>query len=250
MQRYLEAMQRRGARAYDMLVHRRLAAVRELRNRHQGERAYLIGNGPSVAVGDLERLQGALTFCFNRFHLAYGEMDFRPSYTVMADTQIIEDFGSEIAREGSGDLVVASAYRPAHLATDFIWLPLKNLRPFEFNDSIDRMIAPGGSVLVVALQLAFYMGVRDVVLYGVDHHFDFESIPGDDQRVQGEGNHFIKDYRAGMSWYPPNPRQIDEALEVSKRHYERSRGSIRNATRGGKLEIFERAELDDLIRST
>jgi hypothetical protein len=56
------------------------------------------GNGPSVRTEDLDRLQGRLTFAFNRFHLAHGQTRLRPTYTLTGDRQMIEDFGQQIDR--------------------------------------------------------------------------------------------------------------------------------------------------------
>ena len=78
----------------------------KLKDIHRGRQAFLIGNGPSVRIEDLEKFKDQLTFCFNRFYLAYDRMDFRPTYTLAADPQFIQDFSSEFLAfsEGGGEI--------------------------------------------------------------------------------------------------------------------------------------------------
>src|ERR1700677_2831169 len=78
--------------------------LRRLANCHQGRVGFLIGNGPSVQTEDLERLRGQVTFCCNRFYLAYPKTSFRPTYTVSADPQMIDDFGAEIVSQSAGQV--------------------------------------------------------------------------------------------------------------------------------------------------
>src|SRR5450432_3488926 len=97
-------------------------ALRHLRNCHAGRRAFLLGNGPSVRTEDLDRLQDEVTFCCNRFHLAYGRTKLRPNYTISGDRQMIQDFGQEIVSESAGIVFLAYADRRPRLKGDYVWL--------------------------------------------------------------------------------------------------------------------------------
>jgi hypothetical protein len=99
----------------------------------------------------------------------------------------------------------------------------------------------------VAIQLAYYMGVRKFNFYGADFSFRFDPGPaGRDafRAARGEGNHFIANYRAGKPWCPPSLRDIGPAFFSARLLMEAEDGFIRNVTRGGALEIFERQEFD------
>lgn len=238
---------RRARRLADIHLADRLDGIRGCRDRHRGETAVMIGNGPSVRPDDLDRLGGALTFSFNRFHLAHPLTTHRPTYTVVADAQMLERFGAEIASHSGGEVFLASPYRPAWVASDFTWVQLRRTDPFEFSTVAHRFISPGGSVVVAALQIAFFMGVRTVHLYGMDHHFSWDPIPGEEKLVHGEGNHFIDDYRAGEAWYRPERLEIDEALAICGDAFGADGRRITNATRGGALDLFERMDFDALF---
>ena len=227
------------------------AALSRWQDRHEGETAWVIGNGPSVQTADLDRLEGRITFAFNRFHLAHESTRLRPTYTVSADRQMIEDFGQDIV-DRSGGAVFIAAQQPPDLVGDYIWLRLVDVSPPLFSLSPDRAVTPGGSSAYVAMQLAYFMGIRRLYLYGMDFRFSFERNPaaaGAYRSATGEGNHFIADYRDGRPWCPPSFRQIATSFYAARVLMESEGGFIRNATRGGALEIFPRHDFDAALKA-
>jgi glycosyltransferase involved in cell wall biosynthesis len=222
-----------------------------LKNRHAGQTAWIVGNGPSVRVEDLDRLAGRLTIGFNRFHLAHGATKLRPTYTFSADAQMIEDFGQRIVDESGGTVFIAHPSAP-DLLGDYVWLRLAPVFPPLFSKRPDRIVSPGGSTPYVAMQVAYYMGVRKFYVYGADFTFRFEGVKtgGDVFRsVTGEGNHFIADYRSGRPWCPPSLVDIGVAFFNARLIMEAEGGFVRNATRGGALEIFPRVDFDAALAS-
>jgi hypothetical protein len=227
------------------------AELDKFKNKHTGQVGYLIGSGPSVRVDDLEKLNGRITFCFNRFHLAYDMMLFRPMYTVSADFGMIRDFGSQIVSGSEGTVFLAYVTRPG-ITGDFTWIGAKyKAPPLVFSKKIYHHAVVGGSSLVVALQLGYFMGIKYFVLYGVDHDFKYKTVenPTDNHycTAVGDDNHFIKNYRSGKPWCPPQVEAIEKSLRWADRFLRKRGGWILNATRGGKLEILERINFDEVI---
>jgi hypothetical protein len=219
-----------------------------MKDRHQGETAWIIGNGPSVAFADLEALRGRLTFCFNRFHLAYGSTAFRPTYTVTGDKQMIEDFGQQIVDEAGGTVFVVHE-RPPDLLGDYVWVRMSPVFPPLFSRAAEAIVSPGGSSLYMAMQIGYAMGIRQFYLYGTDFRFVFERAPGGDafRIATGDSNHFIANYRAGKPWCPPSLRDIATSFLAARRLFEREGGFVRNASRGGLMEMFERVPFETAI---
>ena len=177
----------------------------DLKDRHVGQAAWIIGNGPSVSTADLDRLAGRLVICFNRFHLAHETTRLRASYTFSGDAQMIEDFGQRIVDESGGVVFLAHPTAP-DLVGDYIWLRQPQVFPPLFSKRPDQVVSPGGSTPYVAMQVAYYMGVRKFYFYGADFTFRFTGAkPGGDgfRRATGEGNHFIANYR----WPPLVPAE-------------------------------------------
>jgi len=218
----------------------------QLAGRHAGEAAWLIGNGPSVRPADLDRLAGRLTFGFNRFYLAHPQTTLRPTYTVVGDQQMIEDFGQTIVDESGGTVLIADSAPPGLLG-DYIWGGKKSLSPPLFSQAADKIVCSGGSTPYVAMQIAYFMGVRKFYFYGADFSFTFQPSgeAGDKFRVaSGDGNHFITNYRSGKPWCPPSFKDIAASFLAARLVMESQGGFIRNVTNGGLLEMFPRQDFD------
>lgn len=237
---------------------RRLAGYR---NRHAGERAFLLGNGPSVRQADLERMNGSLTFAANRFYKAYPDLGMRPTYTCCSDLLVLERSGEAIARECGTPLFVSerSALTPTLRRNypNVITFQESDAKimedPNEFLISSNPLlgIGFGFGIIYVMVQLAMWMGVKEICLYGIDHTFvlptDFQR-PGTPVTYEGEQNHFIRDYREpGEKWAPPAPRRIEAGFIRAKRFCEAHGVSLWNCTRGGKLEVLGRKPLDHFL---
>jgi hypothetical protein len=221
----------------------RLAAMQ---GRYAGQTAWLIGNGPSVRTEDLDRLAGKLSFAFNRFHLAYPRTAFRPTFTLTGDTQMIVDFGQDIVSQSAGEVFVAHPTRP-DIPGEFCWIRSVYVFPALFSRDPTRWITPGGSSLYVAMQIAFYLGVRRFYLYGVDFTFDFTLDPGAtdlNRAAFGDDNHFIADYRGGKPWTPPSLENILSSFMAARQLMEGEDGFIRNATHGGALGVLDRVDFE------
>lgn len=224
--------------------HRRLVPLRDL---HKGRKGFLIGNGPSVRPEDLNRLAGEITFCCNRFHLGYGLTQLRPTYTLSADRQMIEDFGAEMTANAGGTVFLANPTRPT-CPGDFIWLRFREV-PSPFTANVLEYVFPHGGTLIVALQLGYYMGIREFYLYGVDHNFKFQVQQGKDEfrTAHGDNNHFIPNYRAGKAWCPPASELIERGFRLWHEKLAAERGGLFNATRGGHLEAVPRTTLEHAL---
>ncbi len=227
--------------------------LKKLKDIHKGRIGFLIGSGPSVRVEDLEKLKNEVTFCFNRFHLAYEMSSLRPLYTVSADMGMINNFGNEIVKKSCGTVFIAAKERPV-LAGDFTWLGAKyKAPPLVFSKKIYHHVTIGGASLLVALQIGYFMGIEHFVLYGIDHYFKYKIEEYNDQSnayctASGDDNHFIKNYRGGKSWCLPDTKMIEKSLRWADCFLREKGGWMINATRGGKLEILERKSLAKMMQ--
>ncbi|HOH28079.1 MAG TPA: hypothetical protein PLL36_01025 [Candidatus Hydrogenedentes bacterium] len=222
------------------------AGIAALADIHAGQTGWLLGNGPSVRVSDLERLAGQVVFGCNRLYLAYENMRFRPTYLCSTDEQMIRDFGQEMIDNHPGKTLFVAPQFPS-LAGDFVWFPMGSATPLEFSTNVYDYVMPGGGTLVAAIQIGFHMGIRRFYIYGMDHNFVYEEKDNENdhyQRATGDGNHFIPNYRSGKAWAPPVLWQVEGALLSCHVFLQHHGGWIRNATRGGKLEVLERVDFD------
>ena len=108
----------------------------------------------------------------------------------------------------------------------------------------------GGSVTCSAIQTALYTGYKEIILLGVDNSFQLspENNCGQFLVGQGEINHFHPDYRPkGEIWNFPPTNIINEHFIMLKKLATQRCSKIFNCTRGGKVEVFERQTLEDVL---
>jgi hypothetical protein len=224
-----------------------------LKGKHGDQRAFVIGNGPSLNSCDLTLLKDEITFGVNAIFLNRDKMGFYPTYYVVEDEFVAEDRADEINQlRGPTKLFGNYVSYCIQDRPDVIWMNLRmNYGPYpgfpRFSRNAARMIWVGGTVAYVCLQLAYYMGFTSVYLVGFDHSYE---IPKD-AKVDGSGilsrsndpNHFHPDYfGSGYRWHDPMVERMEMAFRRAREVYESSGRRILNATVGGHLEVFDRVD--------
>ena len=232
--------------------------LRKLKNCHLGEKCFVIGNGPSLRATDLQALYERRIPCFatNRIYKIFDQTDWRPTYFMSEDVNVLRGVQNEVSA-----LKAEKKFIPINLkwfegidiaGADYFWMDYESERPETFNLSTDaaHAIRCRSTVTTSCIQLAAYMGFSEIYLLGVDHNFakmvDKNGNVIEDKSVQ---SHFIKDYNSDIKDLGFNVDDATEAyIDIEK--LSRKLGSFRvyNATRGGKLEVFERRSFDEIIK--
>lgn len=227
-------------------------------NKHKGQRAFIIGNGPSLNKCDLTLLKDEITFGVNAIYLNFDKMGFNPTYYVVEDVFVAEDRADEINLI-KGSVKFFGNYLQYCLShnTDVIWT---NVR-FRYDDYPDfphfstnalRQLWTGGSVSYLCMQLAYYMGFSEIYLIGFDHSY---VIPGNAiidktkiTSVSDDPNHFHPSYFGkGYRWHDPLVERMEKAYIKAKKKFEKDGKKIFNVTVGGNLETFDRVNFEDLF---
>lgn len=220
--------------------------LRRFADAHPGDRCFILGNGPSLARTDLALLRNEVTFGANRVYLLQEQIGFSPSYYVCSNELVLEQFAADIARLPMPKFL--NWNRRSLFPADRDDLMFFRLRL----EVADRFRSPraglssGGTVTFVAMQLAFYMGFRDVVLLGVDHDFVDKGTPNRTavRTAARDDNHFHPDYfPRGSKWQLPDLLRSEVSYALARRAFERAGGRIVDATLDGKCPVFERMDL-------
>lgn len=220
-----------------------------MKDRYQGERCFIIGNGPSLRDMDLTRLRGEHTFGLNRAPLLFPRMGFQTTFLVCVNPLVIEQSGQELLDASRPTFVSWGSRRFLPRAADVTYL--RSVRTPRFSEDPSRGIWEGGTVTFVAMQLAFHLGFGTVVLIGVDHSFTTQGPPNQETTSTGDDpNHFDPSYFGkGYRWHLPDLEKSERAYRLAKRHYEAAGRTIVDATVGGKLTVFPKAPYDTLTSS-
>src|SRR3954464_14150280 len=99
------------------------------------------------------------------------------------------------------------------------------------------------------IQLAYYMGFKEVAPLGVCHSYQFTGTPHAAQVSEGRRpNHFAANYFGkGFRWHLPDLEGSELAYRVAKHMFQVNGRKISDATIGGKLEVFEKVNYASLF---
>lgn len=229
--------------------------LKALQNKYEGRRCFIIGNGPSLNIDDLNKLKNEITFGFNRIYYIFNKTDWRPSYYLTEDIKIIQQSLNEI-----NNLNLDYIFTPDIINFDYD-IKIKNAIYFkqimekfdddlpQFSNNFYEKTYWGGTVTYTAIQMAVYMGFKEIYLIGVDHNFSmYEDKNGNIIRDETVKDYFCDNYNEDREKLEiPNLDDSTKAYISARRYCDKNNIKIYNATRGGKLEVFKRVSFDKII---
>ncbi len=231
---------------------RNLAKYRDL---HKGETCFFIGNGPSLRAEDLTAIHqaGYATFAFNRIFHIFDHTEWRPTYYISQDEKMLAGCQEEINK-----LPLSHKFIPVNLEWYFnihvnggegFLLKSNPDDSLGFSDDIRKSVCWASTVMYTAAQFAAYMGFMTIYLIGVDHHFHISrNINGDIVVDDSVKDYFTDAYNHDRDkLYIPNTDISTKTYCAMKKYGDERHIQIFNATRGGKLEVFPRVDLDMLL---
>lgn len=235
-----------------------------LYSKYAGKRCFVIGNGPSLLPSDLDRLRGEITFGANRIYHIFSQTKWRPTYYISLDPASIALDLDTI--KASGNYVKFLNYRVKKYGREkddnILYLFPKGqyqVNPFDpkvdaLSENISQCVSKVNTVTVNSIEIAIYMGFTEIYLLGVDN--DYAHKVGNDGKIYvdpavkstyfaGMKDSFGKEGAGFLSFQ--NVNSMNYSYELAKKLAQKKAVRIYNATRGGKLEIFERINFDNLF---
>jgi len=223
--------------------------IRRLKGTKEGKRCFITATGPSLTVEDLELLKNEDTFGVNSIFLMYDKTDWRPKYYVCTDAvyfkKLIDSYNITPEILCYEDLflnIQTKMLNPTFKNERIKWITFSSwnraydfYKP-QFMDDVSRGMFAFGTVTNIVMAIAMYMGYKEIYLIGTDcsnlnQHFvnDVTDKDKDEKYV----NAVIKAQLAGYNLMK---------VETQKRGVK-----VFNVTRGGKLEVFPRMALEDVL---
>ena len=221
----------------------------EYKDIHNGKRCFIIATGPSLTFEDLEKLKDEYTFSMNSIIKVYNDTSFRPTYYAIQDNHVFMQM-QDMIRKQPKDIPV--------FISDNIWLRFKREKEWvefptdtmyhaydmklgkyhaKFSGDAYDIVYDGYSIAYSCIELAVYMGFKEIYLLGCDCTY------------LGEKEHFVDSGVEDRSRKYATPKLI-VGYEAAKTYADTHGIKIYNATRGGVLEVFERVDLDDILSRT
>ncbi|MBM6776923.1 DUF115 domain-containing protein [Collinsella tanakaei] len=226
-----------------------IAQIRALKNSRKGKRCFIVGNGPSLALDDLKKIKQEDCFASNLIFKIFDKTEWRPKYYFLQDRyanvgKSIDGLDLEYIFIGDYFWRKRGVNNP-HAICFHGKRGAKNGMP-EFSTDISRYIIDHHTVSYSMIQCAAYIGYSEIYLLGMDHSYEFEcDSKGNIIKTQQSKSHVFEDENPGQ--IVANVEGMNKAY-LAAREYANTHGiRIVNCTRGGRLEWFERANLDDVV---
>lgn len=225
--------------------------LKKYKNIHEGERCFIIATGPSLTIEDCEKLVNEYTFSCNSIIGYFEKTLWKPSYYGILDLNVYNKMDIQKIRqlpcvfynsifhykgENGNAILTDVSYHSFHF-TKFAHNYPERFPWTKFSEDISKVIYDGRTVVYALIQIACYMGFKEIYLLGCDTNYD-------------KNNLYSKDLDYGND-FNPNLQHAAEAMiecyKVAKKYCDENKIKIFNATRGGMLEVFPRVDFDTIV---
>lgn len=232
----------------------KFAGLEIYKNIHNGKRCFIIATGPSLTIEDIEKIKNEYTFAMNSFVKVLDDISYTPTYYGIQDGYVYDVLKEDIKKSRLPVIFMADAfdcYMPRKKDIDASILQRAKFYPLNenyhrfsmdhtkkyhcrFSDDITIQVYDGSTITYSLLQIAVYMGFKEIYLIGADCNYQ----PG----VKNFADHGIRyDNQSSAGW------RMTQAYKTAKQYADNNGVKIYNATRGGQLEVFERVDLDEIL---
>lgn len=232
------------------LNNQKMRRIQVLKGKHTGERCFIICTGPSLQIKDIEKLRNEMTIGVNSIFAVYPKTDWRPNYYTIVDPYQGKKY-IKMHQIDYEDLYRNAAFLNSRLKApkrdDIYKLHIDTFNHksenvqrniVKLDDEMDVGVYDCFTVTVMAIELAIYLGFKTVYILGADCNYEQPQkhfIPTKaDAKISDSGKYRL--------YVDRSIRGYEAAKELAE-----SRGvKIFNATRGGKLEVYERVNFDSI----
>ena len=231
-----------------------------LKDKYAGRRGFIVATGPSLAYKNMTFLKNEITISMNLGPLMFDQWGFQPTFHLVADKyvypQFKEVFEQTTKNTPTNKIVIASACEtfPSELAdNNTYFVPTKHPQEvIEFSKNpITEGFWRGKTVTYDALQLAYFLGLTEVYILGMDmtinhdwgnnaHCYELQNNP------KFKKIEFPKTESAyiqrGLPGHPEYRKLIEKYFARAKKTFEEDGRKIINDSRS-QLEILPKKDI-------
>lgn len=235
------------------LLYKPSETLRHFKDKHKGERLFVVGNGPSLNRTNLNLMRGFQSIAMNRISLIYPRTSWRPTYYLFCSSNVRDE------RWGEDWIESVNAAIDEQPVSAFIWerfadvvkardkiTEIRSMSEMEigtcgtFSRNADQHISKTGTTMNAAFQLAYYMGFSQIIILGADLNWVTGGDKGDDH------NHFDSNYRAQIPDGLRERIRMRRTHEVAKSVFNAAGIEVINATPETFLDIYPMADLKEI----
>lgn len=248
------------------------ARIQDLKDIHKGRRAFIIGNGPSLAQQDLSKLDGEITFVANWFANHDGFDQIKPRYYAISSHEMFGGWASEnpTLNESFVEKLTRHAHKPEMFFSHRFREALRNEvaledyerrflifdRPKFLADEVGGLefdlaqpMHDGYTVLLTfCVPLAIHMGITEIYMVGCDCDYAIQTNSDARAYFYAATEHATSSTKAeniNRIWAENGP--LFRVYELTRDDCAARGVQMVNATAGGKLEVLPRANYDEIL---
>jgi len=245
---------------YLMMAENCLENILKLENKFSGRRGFIIATGPSLAYKDLSFLRDEITIGLNLSPLILDQWGIEPTFNLFADKYVIPRFSDVyntlLKNTSTQKIIIASSCEtfPEDLKDSNTYFILKKL-PQEVIDFSENPIRDGfwrgKTVAYDALQFAYFLGLSEVYIIGMDMTFKHDwgknghayEIQKNDKFPElifpNSQSHMIQ---RGLPGKPEYRDLIIKYMQKAETHFKNSGRKVVNDIRS-TIDIFEQEDI-------
>ena len=247
---YKRIQKQKNDRRYD-IYREDIQAIKDI---HKGERCFIVGTGPSLNKTNLSLLENETVIGMNTLFNAFDKYNFQCKYYAVSDkANAWMHFYKDILSLNT-TLFIGGDAGAEYLDNKKTYDDIKKCKTIPVR--LKRTVRRGWNTDLVkgcpschstcsamCLPIAYYLGFSKVYLLGIDcdyrkqHHFD-NVVYG-----PARGKKINKTERCPELW-----GEVFREYEIINKKYKRDGRTIINCTVGGRLEVFPRMKLEDIMK--
>ena len=211
------------------------------------ETCVVVANGPSLNKTNFDLLEHADVMISN-FAIINETLRRHATYFTVVNDLVASQGSTDFNQLEVPKLIpfwLGNAINPGE---NTVYLPATVIP--EFCTQPDGLFSWRSTVSFFNMQLAYALGYEKVALIGFDHYFKQAAARKEGDSInqkEEDPNHFDPRYFKGKTWQAADTGNMEQMYEVAKKAYDAGGRSIVNATVGGKLEVFPRSSLEQVL---
>jgi len=223
------------------------------RNKYKGDTCFVIGNGPSLTIDDLNKIEDLqfVSFASNKIFKVFNDTHWRPDYYAVCDPVVFLRNKHEFKNLTFEKFIPLDLFLSNNLDSNDWHVFIRQYEVYPdrfraFQPDLTKFLGEGWTVTYFLLQIAVFMGFKRICLLGCDFNYSYGiGIDGKFFNDSTVNNYFIKEDTTPAT--TPNLQYNYLAYKEARRFADANDIKIYNATRGGKLEVFERIDVDKIF---
>lgn len=223
--------------------------LKKYHNIKSGDRCFIVATGPSLTMDDLNLIKGEYSFGMNSVIKAFDKTDWRPDFYMIQDEYVYDKLEAELqdVNKNENFLIAVGGAIPDRYESaknykrfslhylDHKMFHRSGFGEFKYSNDCYSVIYDAYTVTFSVLQMACYMGFREICLLGCDCNYNQSKAHFADY-----GHH--------------DPKAAVMGDKMLQGHYEFKKFAdsigvkIVNCTRGGMLEAYPRITLETVLK--